>query len=82
VLSAVETLDVAKLHKAIGAFFRASLVKAELFLPWSAQKLRGVLFASCEVLDERVDGEGALFRVRGERKDIDALRERISASAA
>ena len=81
VLSAVDKDDVAKLHKAIRAFFRARLVKAELFLPWSAQKLRGVLFASCEVLEERVDGEGALFRVRGERKDIDALRERISASA-
>jgi hypothetical protein len=29
------------------------------------------------VLEERADTEGAFFRVRGERKDIDGLRERI-----
>ena len=51
--------------------------KTELFLPWSAQQLRGELFAHCEVLEERADKEGAFFRVRGERKDIEGLRERI-----
>jgi GTPase len=74
VMSAVDTDDVARLHKAIRAFFRARLVKAEVFLPWSAQQLRGALFSSCEVLEERVDAEGASFRVRGERSDIDRLR--------
>jgi hypothetical protein len=29
------------------------------------------------VLEESADGEGALFRVRGERGDIEGLRERI-----
>ena len=77
VLSAVDKDDVAKLHKTIRAFFGRRLVKAELFLPWSAQQLRGELFANCEVLEERADSEGAFFRVRGERKDIDGLRERI-----
>jgi GTP-binding protein HflX len=48
-----------------------------LFLPWSAQQLRGELFANCEVLEERADSEGAFFRVRGERADIDGLREKI-----
>ena len=77
VMSAVDKDDIAKLHKAIRAFFGRRLVKAELFLPWSAQQLRGELFAICEVLEERADTGGAFFRVRGERKDIDGLRERI-----
>jgi GTP-binding protein HflX len=77
VMSAVDKDDVAKLQKAIRAFFGRRLVKAELFLPWSAQQLRGELFAVCQVLEERADTEGAFFRVRGERKDIDGLRERI-----
>jgi GTP-binding protein HflX len=78
VMSAVDKDDIAKLHKTIRAFFARGLVKAELFLPWSAQQLRGELFAHCEVLEERSDAEGAFFRVRGERKDIDGLRERIA----
>jgi GTPase len=77
VMSAVDKDDIARLHKAIRAFFGRRLVKAELFLPWSAQQLRGELFANCEVLEERADTEGAFFRVRGERKAIEGLRERI-----
>jgi len=77
VVSALDAGDVARLHKAIIAFFRKRLVKAELFLPWSAQNLRGPLFDTCEVVEERPDVEGTFFSVRGERKDIDALRERI-----
>ena len=77
VMSAVNKDDIAKLHKAIRAFFSRRLVKAGLFMPWSAQQLRGELFAVCEVLEERADTEGAHFSVRGERKDIDGLRERI-----
>ena len=80
VMSAVDKDDVAKLQKAIRAFFGRRLVKAELFLPWSAQQLRGELFAVCQVLEERADTEGAHFSVRGERKDLDVLRERIKSS--
>ena len=68
---------MARLHKAILAVFRKRLVRAELFLPWSAQNLRGPLFATCEVTEERADVDGTFFSVRGERKDIDALREKI-----
>jgi GTP-binding protein HflX len=77
VMSAVDMDAVAKLRKSIRAFFSRRLVKAELFLPWSAQHLRGELFANCVVLEERADAEGAFFRVRGERADIDGLREKI-----
>jgi len=77
VMSARRPDDVAKLHKAIVAFFQQDLVEAELFLPWSAQQLRGEIFARCEVLEERADDEGAFFRVRGERGALDSLREQF-----
>jgi GTP-binding protein HflX len=77
VMSARRPDDVAKLHQAIVAFFQQGLVEAELFLPWSAQQLRGEIFARCEVLEERADEEGALFRVRGEQGALDSLREQL-----
>jgi len=77
VMSARRPDDVAKLHRAIVAFFHKDLVEAELFLPWSAQQLRGEIFARCEVLDERADDEGAFFRVRSEQSVLDSLRERF-----
>ena len=77
VISAIDPADVAKLHKAVRAFFARGLVKAELFLPWSLQKLRGEVFDTCEVLEERVEAEGAFIRVRGEREVIESLKQRI-----
>ena len=77
VMSARRPEDVATLHHAIVAFFQKDLVEAELFLPWSAQQLRGEVFARCEVLEERADEAGAFFRVRGEPADLDSLREQI-----
>jgi GTP-binding protein HflX len=67
VMSARRAGDIAKLHEAIVAFFRQRLVEAEIFLPWSAQKLRGEIFATCEVLEERAEGS-AYLRVRGGRR--------------
>ena len=78
VMSAVDAADMAKLQKTVRAFFSRRMVKAELFLPWSAQQLRGALFAQCEVLEERAGEAGAFLRVRGERAVIDALRARIA----
>ena len=81
VMSAKRESDVAILHAAIRAFFQRGLVEAELFLPWSAQQLRGKIFASCEVLDERSDNDGAFLRVRGESETVKALREQLGAKA-
>ncbi|NJA87808.1 GTPase HflX [Rhodocyclus tenuis] len=78
VLSARRPDDVARLHQRIVAFFQQDLVEAELFLPWTAQQLRGAIFASCQVLDERAEADGAHFRVRGEAAAIDSLRERLA----
>ena len=65
VISARRPADIAQLHQAIVAFFQRDSVEVELFLPWSKQHLRGEIFACCEVLAERADAEGAIFRVRG-----------------
>jgi GTP-binding protein HflX len=80
VMSARRPDDVAQLHAAIVAFFRESLVETELFLPWSSQQLRGEIFATCEVAEERADSDGAYFRVRSDAATLNALRERISES--
>ncbi len=73
VMSARRPGDIATLHQAIVAFFQRDLVEAELFLPWSAQQLRGEIFSRCEVLAERADDEGAFFSVRGEQAVLDSL---------
>ena len=78
VLSAHRPSDVAQLRQVIVRYFQKDLVEAELLLPWSAQQLRGELFASCEVMEERAVVEGAIFRVRGERDLLESLRERLS----
>ena len=77
VMSAKREGDVARLREAIVAFFQRELVETELFLPWSAQKLRGEIFESCQVLEERADGEGAFLRVRGDAAAVKRLRERL-----
>ncbi len=77
VMSARREGDVAKLRAAIVAFFQKDLVEAELFLPWSAQKLRGEIFSNCEVLDERGANDGTFFKVRGEPEAVKRLREQL-----
>ena len=78
VMSARRPDEIATLRQTIIAFFRQDRVETELFLPWSAQQLRGQIYASCEVLDERADGDGAFFRVRGESNAINGLREQFA----
>jgi GTPase len=77
VMSARRKGDIAMLHQAIVAFFRQDLVEAELFLPWSAQQLRGEIFARCEVIAERADHEGAFFSVRADAGTLEDLRKRL-----
>ncbi len=64
VLSAQREDDIKNLHQTIVQFFQKDLIESEIFLPWSAQELRGEIFASCEVLEERADAAGAFFRLR------------------
>ena len=75
VLSARSKDDITKLREAIVHVFQKDLVESEIFLPWSAQGLRGEIFASCEVLEERADAEGAFFRFRAAPDVADRLSE-------
>jgi len=78
VMSARRAGDVAMLREAIVEFFQQGQVEAELFLPWSAQQQRSQIFASCEVLEERADEDGAFLRVRGEREAVARLSEQFA----
>lgn len=64
VLSARNKDDITQLHQSIVKVFQKDLIESEIFLPWSAQELRGEIFSSCEVLEERADAAGAFFRFR------------------
>ncbi len=77
VMSARRPEEVARLRETIIAFFRKDLVEDKLFLPWSAQQLRGEIYANCEVLAESGDEEGALFHIRGAASAIERLREQL-----
>jgi len=77
VMSARRPADIARLRAAIVAFFQHDLVEAELFLPWSAQQLRGEIYARCEVMEERADAAGAFFRVRGASEALMVLHEQL-----
>jgi len=78
VISARRAGDVARLREAVITFFHKRLLDAELFLPWSAQQMRGEIFANCEVLDERADGVGATLTVRGEPELIRRLVDKLA----
>ena len=80
VMSALRPDDVARLHALIVAHFQRDLTEEELFVPWSAQRLRGEIFAHCEVVSERVDADGAFFRVRGAARAIERLREQLGSA--
>jgi GTP-binding protein HflX len=77
VMSARRAPDVARLSDTIRAFFERDLVEAELFLPWVAQGRRGEIFATCKVVEERADEEGAILRVRGDPEAVKGLQERF-----
>ena len=80
VMSARRPGDVARLREVIVASFQQHLIEADLFLAWSAQQQRGEIYANCEVLEERADGEGAFFRVRGERGVVQGLHAQFGLS--
>lgn len=78
VMSARRPDEVAQLRQTIVTFFQQDLIEAELLVPWSAQQLRGDIYASCEVLGERADEDGAWFSIRGESEAVQSLREKLA----
>jgi len=77
VMSAKRPDDVAALHKKIVAFYQQDQIEAELFVPWGAQQLRKDIYATCQVLAETSDHEGAFFKVRGEVNAVQKLSESV-----
>ncbi len=78
VMSARRPDEVASLRQHIIDFFQQDLLEAELFLPWSAQQLRGKIYSTCQVLGERSVDDGTFFTVRGQPNDINSLREQVA----
>jgi GTP-binding protein HflX len=76
VMSARRPEDVARLRERLVAFFRRDLVEGEVCVPYDRQQLRGEIFAACEVLGERYDEGGVIFRVRAHP----AMLERLQAA--
>jgi GTP-binding protein HflX len=76
VLSARRPTDVARLRERLIAFFARDLIEGEVRIPYDRQQLRGEIFASCEVLGERYDDDGVVFRVRAQP----ALLEKLQAA--
>lgn len=60
------------------AYFQQDLIETELFLPWTAQQLRGDILARCEVSSEHADAAGAFFRVRADHVTLDDRSEKIA----
>ncbi|MCB5184701.1 GTPase HflX [Methylobacillus gramineus] len=77
VMSARRPDEVAMLRQKLVDFFQQDLVETEIFLPWSAQQLRGKIYATCEVLSERSENDGTFFTVRGDPHDLNHLREQL-----
>ncbi|HVY07217.1 MAG TPA: GTPase HflX [Burkholderiales bacterium] len=81
VMSALRRDDVAAMHDAIQAFFEKDLVEAELFLPWTAQQLRGEIFANCKVIEESAEETGSLLRIRGTGPMVRSLQDKLAQAA-
>lgn len=77
VMSARRPDDVRNLHQKIVKYFQQDLVEAEIFLPWTAQQFRGEVYANCQVLEERSEDNGAIFRILSEPDIIKSLQERL-----
>ncbi|OYY50911.1 MAG: GTPase HflX [Methylophilales bacterium 28-44-11] len=77
VMSARNPDDVATLHQQIVDFFQQDLMEIELILPWSAQQLRGEIYAQCQVLTERSDDNGTIFLLRGEPDVLEKIRGKL-----
>jgi GTP-binding protein HflX len=74
VLSAKRAEDIARLRAHLVAFFNQDLVEQELHVGYDRQRLRGEIFTSCDVLEERHDEAGVILRVRAHPRTLERLR--------
>jgi GTPase len=76
IISARRPTDVARMRDRLTAFFKRDLIEGDVCVPYDRQQLRGEIFAACEVLGERYNDDGVIFRVRAHP----ALLERLQAA--
>jgi GTP-binding protein HflX len=74
ILSAKSSDDIRFLHHKLEIHFRGELVEDDIRVAYDKQHLRGAVFAECEVLGERYDEAGVIFRVRATQAAIERLR--------
>ena len=74
VMSARNAEDVADLRARLIAFFGRDLVEGEVHVAYDRQQLRGEIYAGCEVLGERYDETGVIFRVRAHPDVLERLK--------
>lgn len=77
VMSARNPEDVAMMHQKIVTIFQQELIETEFFLAWTAQQLRGEIYAKCQVLEERAEAEGAFFKVLCEAGVARSIRQQL-----
>ncbi|AUX22376.1 GTP-binding protein [Sorangium cellulosum] len=77
-LSARVPADVAALREEIIAFFEASMVEAEILLPYAKQSLIGEIYENARVLSEEYDDAGGRLAVRAHPAALDRLRSLLA----
>ena len=74
ILSAKSSDDIRFLHARLETRFRGHLVEDDVHIAYDRQQLRALVFAECEVLGERYDEAGVIFRVRATPATLERLR--------
>jgi GTP-binding protein HflX len=74
ILSAKSPDDIRFLHAKLEQHFRGNVVEDDIHIAYHRQHLRAALFAECQVLGERYDESGVIFRVLATPATIDRLR--------
>jgi GTP-binding protein HflX len=77
-VSAHEPDDVARVRAGIIAHFEASYVEAELFVPWSEQRMVSEMHASGRIEEQRYGDSGVTVRLRTDRDTLARLRSRLA----
>jgi GTP-binding protein HflX len=76
-LSAKSPEDVQAFRQLLLDFFRSDMPEEELFVPYSAAKVLGTIRSSVNVLDEQHEEAGYRFRLRGEKKDLERIKQQL-----
>lgn len=78
-VSAHDPADVARVREGLVAFFEAGYVDAELFVPWSKQRLVSAFHDAGRVLEEVYGESGVTLRVRTDEETLARLRGELEA---